>query len=342
MAYLLSDREYLTFDDVLIRPSFSTIKSRTTINTSTNFLDLGMKIPIISANMDYVTGPEMAIAMWESGGFGVLHRFTDWPTQVKSMEMLHASNVPIAISLGVRDPDESLFRSTVAETLGQAIICIDVAHGDHEQVESLIKRIKSETSCKIIAGNVATQEGFSRLARAGADAIKAGIGPGSVCTTRTVAGVGVPQLSAIMEIDLYRKQSLYTNVQIIADGGIKSSGDIVKALAAGADAVMLGNLLAGAVETPSPVIEVGDGRRYRAYRGQSIFGTNGLRETPEGISGYVEEKGKVADILKRLVGGLRSGMSYVGASNLRELRDAEFIKVSNMSHIETNTRVHTL
>lgn len=333
--------EYLTFDDVLIRPQYSEIETRESVNTAPDFLGLDMKVPIISANMDYVTGPDMAIAMWLAGGLGILHRFAPQAELTLNAAEVSTKKVPLIPSIGVKG--DSFYLATVYESLGAHAICIDVAHGDHKLVVDLIKKIRAETYLKVIAGNVATKEGFWRLAEAGADAVKIGIGPGSVCTTRTVTGVGVPQLSAIMYIADAREASpQYAHVKLIADGGIKNSGDIVKALGAGADVVMLGHLLAGATEAPGPVIEVGDGRRYRSYRGQSIFGTNGMREVPEGISGYVEEKGPVERIIRQLAGGLRSGMSYVGATNLKELQEnCEFIRVSPMSHVETNTRVRT-
>jgi IMP dehydrogenase len=214
-----------------------------------------------------------------------------------------------------------------------------VAHGHHRKVIDLVKRIKeSFPEYRIIAGNIATAEGASDLIAAGADAIKVGIGPGSVCTTRIVTGVGVPQLSAIIECATVAHQF---NRSCIADGGIRSAGDIVKALAAGADVVMLGSLLAGTDETPGEIIDTGRGRRVKRYQGQSIFGTNDALFTREGISGFVDAKGPVSGVLRQLMGGLRSGMSYVGASNLADLRTkVEFIRISGSTHSENTTRVN--
>jgi IMP dehydrogenase len=219
-------------------------------------------------------------------------------------------------------------------------VTVDVAHGHHNKVIDMVKRLKDD-GATVIAGNVATYSGSWALANAGADAVKVGIGPGSVCTTREVTGVGVPQLSAIM--DVYKAFCESPNPPLlIADGGIKNSGDIVKALAAGADAVMIGSLLAGTTEAPGEVRVGPDNRRWRPYRGQSIFGVNGEKFTPEGISGWVEEKGPVANVLKKLEGGIRSGMSYTGARNLMELRlYTDFIKVSHATHYESRTRIET-
>lgn len=330
--------EYFTFDDVLILPQHSDINSRELISTGTDFLGLKLDVPIISSNMDYVTGSKMAIAMHEAGGLGILHRFMPWSEQLEALDEIYANDTPVALSVGVREATN--FADLPYDDI---IVCIDVAHGDHDRVVSLIENIKTYyPHVKIIAGNVATAEGYSRLSSAGADAIKVGIGPGSVCTTREVTGVGVPQLSAIMNVAA-RRASIKGTVQIIADGGIKNSGDMVKALAAGADVVMLGSLLAGASECPVEAIETADGHRLKPYRGQSIFGVNGAKFTPEGISGYVFEKGPVKDIIKQLRGGLRSGMSYVGAMNLDELREnTEFIRISPGTQVESSTRIRTI
>lgn len=345
------DKQHYTFDDVLIQPSYSEIESRETISTSVDFLGLKLQIPIISSNMDFVTGSRMAIAMWEAGGLGVIHRFGPWDSQIENIQRIqHLLNyrydrkVPITLSVGTRDIEESIEKIKEVEkildtsSVKTKILCVDVAHGHHEKVKALVMAIKEDfQDWKIIAGNVATAEGAYFLAEAGADAVKVGIGPGSVCTTRTVTGVGVPQLSAIMEVaDALRPYP----VQVIADGGIKNSGDIVKALAAGADVVMLGSLLAGTTECPGEVIETGDGRKLRRYRGQSIFGVNGEKYTKEGVSGYVNEKGSVSEVLKQLIGGVRSGMSYVGANNLKELQEKTvFIPVSGNTLQENHARI---
>lgn len=330
----------LTFDDVLIVPKYSEIGTREEISLEQRLAGFDFKIPIISANMDYVTESQMAMAMWEEGGLGILHRFKSWPLIKEDIVGLFNQGYPVAFSVGIKEPFSTLTQVEWTDRFEQRyIVCIDVAHGHHTRVIDLIREIKKKSSFAfIVAGNVATAEGYSDLSGAGADAIKIGIGPGSVCTTRTVTGAGMPQLTAIMKAAETREK--FGGPKIIADGGIKNSGDIVKALGAGADFVMLGHLLAGHTECPGDVVEGPTGRRYKPYRGQSIFGTNELRYTPEGISGYVEEKGPVAGTLKRLIGGIKSGFSYSGARNIQELHErAEFIEVSHGTHVETSTRV---
>lgn len=334
----LLTKPYLTFDDVLLLPKYSNVESRTEVDTSQDLWGHTFRIPFISANMDYVTEEQMAATMWLGGGWGILHRFSDWPTQLKQMEYLESRlSIPPTISIGIKDLSVTAFLlEDVVENL--FAINIDVAHGHHRLVQRTIRALKSKfPTLKVIAGNVATADGFKFLADSGADAVKVGIGPGSVCTTRTVTGVGVPQLSAIMNV--YEASDGYPDVKIIADGGIKNSGDIVKALSAGADYVMLGYLLAGHNECPGEPISA-NSRTYKPYRGQSIFGSNGFRNTPEGIEGYIPARGPVAPTLQRLHEGLRSGMSYVGARNLTELRrNATFIQVSSGTQLENATRV---
>lgn len=327
--------DWITFDDVLVVPGYSEIESRQEIDTSVDFLGAKVQIPIISANMDYVTGVDMAKAMHYAGGLSILHRFASWEQQIEWFEDLDSENIPFIFSVGIRDIDESYERVIDVSSGGAnlAAVCVDVAHGHHRKVSELVSRIKKNSSIKVIAGNVATKEGTEFLRDAGADAVKVGIGPGSVCTTRSVAGVGIPQLSAIFEC-------ADNGVPIVADGGVRSSADIVKALIAGATTVMAGSLLAGATECPSPIIRGTDGRNYRPYRGQSIFGSNGERYVREGIEGYVEDKGPVKSVLENLQAGLRSGMSYVGAKNVTELREkGKLITISSNTREENATRV---
>lgn len=321
-------KEYLTFDDVLIQPQYSDIESRDEISTALNFLGLDLKLPVISAPMDYVTGADMANAMLKEGSFYVHHRFL--PTDDLKRELSKINGLR-SVAVGVREVSLDIIRDA-------DFVTIDVAHGEHKKVIDLITYIKGNYSCKIIAGNVASWAAFARLANAGADAIKVGIGPGSVCTTRDVTGIGVPQFTALQ--DIFAKRHSYPDVKIIVDGGIKTSGDIVKALAAGADAVMLGRMLAGATETPGKPFVLPGGQMMKRYRGQASFGTNQSQYAPEGIEGMVPFTGSVEYTLKKISGGLRSGMSYVGARNLAELREnAEFIRVSPNTHIESGTRV---
>ena len=224
---------------------------------------------------------------------------------------------------------------------GVDLVVVDTAHGHSRRVLETVTRIKRMSNAvQVVAGNIATAEGAKALIDAGADAIKVGIGPGSICTTRIVAGVGVPQLTAIMDsVEVAKK----TNTPVIADGGIKYSGDLAKAVAAGADCAMVGSLLAGTDETPGEVF-LYQGRSYKTYRGMGSVGAmargsadryfqqeikDTLKLVPEGIEGQVPYKGPVANVLHQLIGGLRAAMGYVGAKDLAEFHDkAEFVRIS--------------
>lgn len=330
-------REALTYGDVLIEPRYSNIYTREDIDIRSKFLG-DYRVPIISAPMDTVTGPKMAAAMYRANAYGVLHRF-DTPKHlednvVETLELNMAT--PIAISVGVKDWDETKKLLDSLVVYGIHSVCVDVAHGHHELVQSTISNIRewainSGEDLYIIAGNVATAQGFYDLAKWGADAIRVGIGPGSACITRETTGIGVPQLTALMDVAAVRQ----SHVAIIADGGIQNPGDIAKALAAGADAVMLGKMLAGADESAAPVWG-----HFKTYKGQSINGSNGARGAPEGIVGSVPMTGPVAKTIEQLVHYLKSSFSYVGARSITEFRrKAEFIKVSPATYQESGTRL---
>ena len=332
----------LSFDDVLLEPGYSTLNSREEVEMESKFLGLNLSLPIISSNMNYVTGPEMADAMWDAGGVGIIHRFASKIDQENWFRYLETQPF---ISVGARNPEETLewIKHLMATIYGPYAVCIDVAHGHLAKVISLIASIKSDFPLlKVIAGNVATPEAYFDLSEAGADAIKVGIGPGAACTTRVVTGIGVPQLQAIMDCAEQKNHQKQPTI-LIADGGIRNSGDIVKALAAGADFVMLGHLLAGSQECPGELISAPDGKTYKRYMGQSIFGVNGTKYTKEGVTGFEEAKGPVKDTLHQLRGGIRSGMSYVGARNLQELRDKAVFRVVTQASIqESNPRIRQI
>ncbi|NMA55624.1 MAG: IMP dehydrogenase [Firmicutes bacterium] len=235
------------------------------------------------------------------------------------------------------DPD-TLDRALALVDAGVDVLVVDTAHGHHRDALAMVTRLKSEFSqVDIVAGNVATTAGTADLIAAGADAVKVGVGPGSICTTRIVAGIGVPQISAILNA---RKAAEKHGVPIIADGGIKFSGDIVKALAAGATSVMIGNLFAGTEESPGETI-IFQGRSYKVYRGMGSLGAmkagssdryfqeNVGKLVPEGIEGRIPYRGLLADTVFQLIGGLRAGMGYVGAATLLELRQkARFVRIT--------------
>ena len=342
----LNTQTAYTFDDVLLVPKHSNIVSRKDVSLRAKLTrDTHLDIPILSANMDTVTEAAMMIAMRKAGGLGVLHRFMTQKHMIHIVRDLfkrvdHA-HLPLAVSVGVNEyPAELIQYLRENEVFSTTLFFVDIAHGDCDRVLNLIKRLKDE-GAQVVAGNVATPGATERLINAGADAVKIGIGPGSMCTTRLVTGFGVPQLTAIMECayiaDCY-------DIPTIADGGIRHSGDIVKALAAGASTVMIGSLLAGTLETPGEVVgRVGsksDVDKFKSYRGMAsrdaMMGWKNDGETaPEGESVLVPYKGSVSKILSDLTGGVRSGMSYCGAQTIDELfREAEFRLVSGSTVIE--------
>ncbi len=322
-----------TFDDVLLIPRHSSISSRSEVKLSTNLGNLKLKLPILSSNMDTVTEGLMAATIGQIGGAGVLHRFGSSGDQWNWAKMAKDVGAPIILSVGL---DLSLIRfyQEVENQFGLDGLCVDVAHGDHSRVVEIIKIIRKEMPVvNIIAGNVATGDGALRLCEAGANVIKVGIGPGSVCSTRIMTGHGVPQLSAIIDV-VEKTRLLGGNLpSIIADGGIRTPGDIVKALAAGANAVMLGSLLAGTQESPGDII-LHDGQAYKSYRGMASYDVQKEKRADrapqvEGVSAKVPYKGPVALIINHLTNGIRSGFSYSGANNIRELQaNAEFMIVT--------------
>jgi IMP dehydrogenase len=337
-------KKALTYDDVLLIPQYSTIKSRIGVDLKQN-LDSSIKleIPIISSPMDTVTGPLMAQTMSALGGLGILHRYLPLMEQAKlAFDCNEAGVKNIAYAIGVTG--DYLIRAEALVNIGKAnILCLDVAHGHHVLMERALKALKDKfgAAVHLMAGNVATLEGFNDLADWGADSIRCGIGGGSICTTRIQTGHGVPGLTTILECAKSDRDA-----KIIIDGGIKNSGDIVKALAAGADFVMLGSLMAGTDESPGEVITYTDGSKRKAYRGMASKKAQeawrGKSGTPEGIATTIHYKGSVKDVVKDLVGGIKSGCSYTGASNLRELRtNSVFCQQTNAGHLESSAHILT-
>lgn len=314
-----------SFDDVLLVPRKGILHRREDADISTRLSKgFDLDIPIISAPMSSVTDHRMANAMQDAGGIGILHRF--YESDDEQLEAFLSIPQPRRVGVAVGLKTNLGHINTLSE-FGCQLLCLDVAHGDNNSVLLAVENLKlTFPHIDLIVGNVATPDGTNRLCDAGADAIKVGIGPGAVCTTREVTGFGVPQLTAI---EWCANMARGYDVPIIADGGIKNSGDIVKALAAGADSVMLGRLLAGSDEAPYP----------GEYFGMASKRVNG-HNAPEGIDGTVERTGPVAETLKQLTWGLKSGISYAGATNLEELRfQAEFMSISSGTYIESGTRL---
>lgn len=311
----------LTYDDVLIVPAKSDIRSRRTPDLSSRLTkNLKIQMPFVSANMDTVTEAPMAIAMSKLGGAGILHRFMPISEQIRQVREVRESGAAIVgASVGVNGEGQSHVKALVEA--GIDLLTLDIAHGHSIQMLEMLKWVKDHyPDLEVIAGNIATPQGVDDLVEAGADAVKVGIGPGSMCTTRIITGCGVPQLTAIaLCVEAARRH----NIPVIADGGVKYSGDIVKAFAAGAETVMLGSLLAGTIETPG---EIHNGRKM--YRGMaSRAAQNSWRGgvpdgmAPEGESTSIPVKGHVADVVNELAGGLRSGMSYVNAGTVSDLAE---------------------
>jgi IMP dehydrogenase len=341
----------ISFDDLLLIPQKSLLNSRSDVNISTtlknnnNSHELFLRIPIISSNMDTITGLNMAVAMSKVGGLGILHRFMSIEDNIYILNKSLSTTEPlesVGISVGITDYEiERAIKMeyTFRKHNRKAVICVDVAHAHSQKCIDAIKKIKSYYEREypnmyfIIAGNVATHDGAKSLWRAGADCIKVGIGSGSVCSTRVVTGHGLPLAQSIINI---RAKSLFP---IIADGGIRSSGDIVKAIGLGANAVMIGRLLAGtsAAETKNK-----EGTSH-IYRGNSTFEVSGwnqksrigINAIDEGISTEVEYSGPTENIIYKLCAGIKRGLSYSGASSIADLqKKAKFTKITHSSYIE--------
>jgi len=331
----------LTFDDVLIMPKRSDVRSRRDPSlTSRLTKKLTIDTPIISANMDTITGPEMAIAMHKLGALGILHRFASIEEQVAMVHQVKESGAKI-ISASIGVGDDSKPRSKALVEAGVNVVTIDIAHGHSVQMMETMKWLKDTyPNIEIIAGNLAMPDAAKDLIEAGADAIKVGIGPGSMCTTRIITGCGVPQLTAIA---LCTEIADSYGVPVIADGGIKTSGDIVKAFAAGASTVMLGSMLSGTLETPGELKAGKKQYRGMASKSAQVSWRGGVPEgmAAEGESTMVSVKGHAKDVILEITGGIRSGMSYVNATSVAEIREkACFMEMSSNGIAES--RAHGL
>ena len=339
-------KEALTFDDVLLLPKYSNILPSNT-NIFLQFTKkISLKVPFISSAMDTVTESKMAMAIAREGGLGIIHRNLSIKDQSFEVKKVKKKNLVVGAAIGTNKEDLERARSLIDN--GIDIIIIDTAHGHSQKVLKILSKLKKIVkNIPICVGNIATGEAAKKLYNSGADIIKVGIGPGSICTTRMVAGIGVPQISAIMDV---KKALNKKKVKIISDGGIKFSGDIAKALAAGADAIMMGSIFAGTDESPGKKFKF-KGKIYKQYRGMGSIGAmsagsanryfqNNFKDkskfVPEGVEGRVEYKGKVSKIIYQLQGGLRSSMGYIGAKNLNEInKKAKFIKITKAGFYES-------
>ena len=329
-------KETVTFDDVLLVPQYSEILSRKTINLSSE-LDTKRRyeLPVVSSPMDTVTGATMASAMSKAGGLGIIHRYDSIGGQCDRVRRTDGKK---AAAIGVTG--DYLDRATALIKSGCDILCIDVAHGHHALMRHALKTLRNTIGydIHIMAGNVATLQAFNDLADWGANSIRVGIGGGSICSTRIQTGHGVPTLQSVMDCSQSDRP-----VALIADGGIKTPGDIVKALAAGADFVMLGSMLAGTSESPGQVF-YGDNGQYKSYRGmasvEAQIDWRGHTASVEGVSHTIPYKGSVVDILMGIEGSIRSGLSYTGALNLSQLRSkSKFIKQTAAGQTESSTHI---
>ena len=339
-------KESLTFDDVLLIPKYSDVlPSETDISLNLS-KKITLKVPFLSSAMDTVTESKMAVAIAQAGGIGVIHRNLKIRKQSEEVMKVKKKKLIVGAAVGTNNEDVERARSLIDN--GCDLIVIDTAHGHSAKVLKVLSKLKKiNFNVPICVGNIATAEASKKLYNSGADIIKVGIGPGSICTTRMVAGIGVPQISAIMEVKGALKNK---KIKIISDGGIKFSGDIAKALAAGADAIMMGSIFAGTDESPGKKFKI-KRKLYKQFRGMGSIGAmssgsanryfqknfkDKSKFVPEGVEGRVEYKGKVSKIIYQLQGGLRSSMGYIGAKDINQIqKKAKFIKITKAGFYES-------
>ena len=339
-------KESLTFDDVTLVPQYSSILPHETITKTELSKNLKLNIPLLSSAMDTVTESKMAIAIARSGGLGIIHKNLNPKNQALEVKKVKKNNMIVGAAVGTNEKDIDRVYKLLESKVD--LIVVDTAHGHTKKVLTIIKKIKKISKNSIVcAGNIATGKAAKFLADSGADIVKVGIGPGSICTTRLVTGIGVPQLSAILDV----KEALKNyKTKIISDGGIKFSGDISKAIAAGADAVMIGSLFAGTTESPGKIFKY-KGKLYKNFRGMGSAGAmsagsadryfqkknkNISKYVAEGVEGIVQFKGPLNKIIYQLVGGLKSSMGYMGSKTIKDLqKKSEFVKITKAGFYES-------
>ena len=336
-------REALSFDDVLLEPQYSDILSRSEVDISTAMsegqVNVKFQLPIISAPMDTVTETLMALAIGREGGLGIIHRYNSIEEQAGLVLKAKDQGSFVGAAIGVTG--DFLERAAELKSNHVDVLCVDVAHGHHASARYALETLRSTfgDSMSIMAGNVATLQAFNDLADWGAHSVRVGIGGGSICSTRVQTGHGIPTFQSVLDCGRSDRDAA-----LIADGGIRTSGDMVKALAAGADFVMVGSLLAGTDETPGEVMTVLGGEPRKVYRGmasrEAQSDWRGRVSSIEGVSHTVPYKGPVSEVLNEMVTGIRSGLSYSGARSIQELQaKARFIRQTSAGAIESSTHI---
>ena len=339
-------KESLTFDDVTLVPQYSSILPHETITKTELSKNLKLNIPLLSSAMDTVTESKMAIAIAKSGGLGIIHKNLNPKKQALEVKKVKKNNMIVGAAVGTNEKDIDRVYKLLESKVD--LIVVDTAHGHTKKVLAIINKIKKISKNSIVcAGNIATGKAAKFLADSGVDIVKVGIGPGSICTTRLVTGIGVPQLSAVLDV---KKALQNYKTKIISDGGIKFSGDVSKAIAAGADAVMIGSLFAGTTESPGKIFKY-KGKLYKNFRGMGSAGAmsagsadryfqkknkNISKYVAEGVEGIVQFKGPLNKIIYQLVGGLKSSMGYMGSKTIKDLqKKSEFVKITKAGFYES-------
>ena len=323
----------LTYDDISLIPTeVSRIKSRTETSTACSFLNMELALPVTSSPMDTVTGIEMAVALNSFGCVGILNRFDSSLEEVLkgNGQSDNINGVSIGLTTHMEDIEKLVDHGY--------IICLDTANANNNEVLHKTEEIKKKLNVRLIIGNIAHGGSLKQLEDAGADAVRVGIGSGSVCSTSIQTGIGIGQVSSLLNV-LFARKAGNLKISIIADGGIKSAGDVAKAIALGADVVMLGRMLSGTKETPGEVIKY-SGQLWKKYRGSASFGVKMRNEFIEGEETMVGYKGTVKNVIDSISDGLKSSMSYMNCFTLEELRKTEtFAVLSNSSYLERLPKV---
>lgn len=332
-------RRALSFNDVLLVPRHTSVFSRSDVDLSTTVAGLNLGIPIIAANMSSVCEAEMAVAIGRIGGLGIIHRMCSVDKECEMVRQV-AGETQVGFSIGIGADWRDRFEACRQYA---HVACLDIAHADSNRVADLLRTYFDDyKDYPLIVGNIATADAACRLKEViptryhETTAFKVGIGGGSLCTTRIKTGFGVPTLQSVADV----RGATGGVPAIIADGGISSSGDIVKSIVAGANAVMLGNLLAGTEEAPGSLIRSELGVLMKQYRGSASFSDKQMRgeltRNVEGESTLVPYRGKVSDVISDLLDGIRSGLSYGGSANIRELQEnVEFVEITTHGYRES-------